>query len=55
MKACTIGKRHKWAFVCNRIRTTYSAFSARISKVGIYECACGQKKVGQAGINEVAQ
>lgn len=55
MKVCTIGRHHKWSFVCNQIRTTYSGASARISKVGIYECACGQKKVGQADINEVAQ
>lgn len=53
MKSCTLGKRHKWSFVCNQVRTTYSGSCARISKVGIYQCACGQKKVGASPVNEV--
>lgn len=55
MKPCTIGKRHKWSFVNNQIRTTYMGRSARISKVGVYQCECGQRKIGQADINEVSQ
>lgn len=53
IKPCTTGKRHKWSFVCNQIRTTYSGCSARVSKVGIYECGCGQRKIGPSDINEV--
>jgi len=54
MKPCTIGKRHKWKFAKNQIRTTYMGSSARISKVGIYKCECGERKVGSADINEIA-
>lgn len=54
MTPCTIGKRHKWVFVKKQIRTTYMGSSARISKVGIYRCECGQRKAGAADINEVS-
>lgn len=55
MKPCTIGKRHKWVFVRNQIRTTYMGSSVRLSKVGIYRCECGQCKAGAADTNEVSQ
>ena len=55
MKSCTIGKRHKWSFVKNQVRTVYSGNFARIRKVGIYSCECGQRKIGQPDINEVLQ
>lgn len=53
IKQCTTGKRHKWSFIKTQIRTTYTGSSARISMVGIYQCACGQKKVGASPVNEV--
>ena len=55
IKPCTVGKRHKWAFVKNQIHTTYMGNSARIRKIGVYKCECGQRKIGQADINEVVQ
>lgn len=54
MKPCTSGKRHKWSFIKNQIRTVHSGNSAGISQVGIYKCSfCEQKKFGAASINEV--
>lgn len=55
MSPCTIGKRHKWVFVRNQIRTTHMGSSVRLSKAGIYHCECGQYKAGAADINEVSE
>lgn len=45
-KPCTLGKRHKWNFKNNRIVQTHSSHTVRISNRGLYECACGAKKIG---------
>lgn len=47
IKACTIGKRHKWAFVKNVIMSTNGIRHATISERGIYRCECGVRKYGQ--------
>lgn len=51
---CSLGKRHKWEFVRN---VTSSAITfrvvgsfARISKKGLYKCACGATKHGDARV-----
>lgn len=51
MKACTLGKRHKWAFIKNVITTTHGIRTASISSRGLYRCACGARKHGEPDIN----
>lgn len=46
-KPCTLGKRHSWAFVKNRIITTRGVRTASISQRGVYRCECGAVKLGE--------
>lgn len=46
MKPCTLGKRHKWEFVRNRVVTYKNARSTVLSMRGLYRCACGETKLG---------
>lgn len=51
-KSCTIGKRHKWQFVRNATRTSQRGCAGyRVSRVGIYRCECGERKIGAYDIN----
>lgn len=47
-KPCTLGNRHSWQFRGNVTTTQRSGQTARISKRGIYRCACGARKHGAA-------
>lgn len=48
MKPCKVNdnKRHKWAFSHNRIIRSVGLQTARLSKRGVYSCACGESKLG---------
>lgn len=48
MSACTLGKRHKWAFVKNITVMTKNGNTARISQRGAYRCECGATKNGES-------
>jgi hypothetical protein len=48
MKPCTLGKRHKWAFVNNVITQRLTGCTVHLSKRGVYRCECGQRKDGAA-------
>lgn len=50
MRACKLGKRHKWTHKANVNRTTYRGAYVQISRVGLYECECGERKVGAASM-----
>jgi hypothetical protein len=50
MKPCTLGKRHKWEFVHNQITETHGLTTVRISKRGVYRCACGVHKFGNPAV-----
>lgn len=47
LKPCTAGTRHKWQFVRNRIIQSGGPTSIHISKRGVYQCACGETKIGE--------
>lgn len=47
MRACTLGKRHKWAFVRNVITQYQNGRTVRISERGAYRCECGAFKYGE--------
>jgi hypothetical protein len=49
LRACTTGKRHKWEFAHNRITQSGGPTTIRISKRGVYCCACGETKLGEPG------
>lgn len=44
---CTIGKRHKWAWVKDKVVTSGGPSQYRISQRGIYRCECGARKYGE--------
>lgn len=51
-KPCTLGPKHKWAWVKDKTVTTgtvgmYSA-TRQISRKGVYKCGCGAAKYGEA-------
>ena len=53
---CTLGVKHKWVFVKNgQVTKTSSSMgggcSVQISLRGLYKCACGQSRIGQANYN----
>jgi hypothetical protein len=48
MKTCTLGKRHTWTFSHNVIIQQQNGRSIRISKRGLYNCACGATNKGGA-------
>lgn len=50
MRACKLGKRHKWTHKANINKTTYRGSYVQISRVGVYECACGERKHGAASM-----
>lgn len=47
-KACTTGKRHKWTFVKNTTKGSMGSNFASFSTKGLYKCACGEHKYGEA-------
>lgn len=49
VKPCKLGKRHKWEFAHNRITQSGGPRTVRISKRGVYRCACGATKIGGPG------
>ena len=53
MKPCTLGKRHKWEFVrtviSQKVRVSAKGTTATLSMRGVYQCPCGEKKLGPAG------
>lgn len=46
MKKCTVGSRHKWAFVKNVETKTMTLNTVRFTMRGVYRCECGAKKYG---------
>jgi hypothetical protein len=46
-KSCTIGKRHKWEHLCNRVFTSGSGRYRTVSLRGVYRCECGAIKKGE--------
>lgn len=46
MRACTIGKRHRWIFAKNVITHYQHGGTVRISERGAYHCECGAFKHG---------
>lgn len=50
-KLCTLGPRHSWTFVKNTVgvQRNLEGTQVRISKRGIYRCACGETKIGAPG------
>lgn len=49
IKPCTLGKRHTWTYSHNYIQHRH--IGPRVSKLslrGVYHCACGAKKFGEA-------
>lgn len=50
MKPCTLGKRHKWEFVksvtSRKVRVSAQGTAVRLSLRGLYQCQCGEKKLG---------
>ena len=50
MKKCTLGPRHKWAFVKNvqvrRETMSLTSHQVHLSQKGVYKCECGAKKHG---------
>ena len=57
LKPCATGKRHSWVFVRNRNNATQriSGAGTMVSsrKVGVYKCACGARKEGEVGHQDV--
>ena len=51
MKPCTVGKRHKWAFVKNTVTRSETLRSVSLTTRGVYKCECGAKKYGQPGVD----
>lgn len=47
IKPCTLGKRHKWAFVKNVVTQYQQGSTVRISQRGKYQCECGARKLGE--------
>ena len=47
MKKCTEGLRHSWAWVKNTTNAQVRGRGFRLSLRGIYQCSCGEKKLGE--------
>lgn len=50
MKPCTLGKRHKWAFVNNVTTASSTGTGFRLTRRGKYRCECGEIKLGQSAV-----
>jgi hypothetical protein len=50
MKPCTLGKRHAWVHAHDQVVQSGGPSTIRISKRGVYLCACGAKKLGQPAV-----
>ena len=46
MKACTLGKRHKWTHMRNQVFKSGSGQYVTVSLRGVYLCLCGAVKKG---------
>lgn len=53
MKPCTVGNRHKWVFLANRMVRREGLYTASLSKKGVYKCECGAKKYGEPSLDLV--
>lgn len=54
-KPCSIGKRHKWTHVKNKVRRYGSDTYQTVSLQGIYACECGERKWGEYVYQEPAK
>lgn len=50
MAPCKLGKRHKWAFVCNVVNQYQNGRTVSFSTRGKYRCECGATKLGNADV-----
>lgn len=57
-KPCTKGPRHKWQWAKNirvgKFQVTKGGTFGQISLKGLYRCACGAEKHGNANFNDTA-
>ena len=47
MKACTMGKRHKWRHLFNKVFQSGAGNYVTVSLRGVYGCECGARKKGE--------
>ena len=49
VKDCTLGQKHKWAWIKNVNKTEITTQWTRFNLKGQYRCLCGSQKIGQPG------